>query len=354
MKSFPWRFAAYFLAGVYLFADLYACHGPLRRQLLSGPISDSAIGGGSIADVYGRPITVVELREALRAHLWRRGEQWGELSPEAQKQTRWLVAENLVNDRIIHAFRIMNGLNKVPENAVTGQEFEMWARQFEEAADRDSRLTWQRLGDGEMRSRVRSAKEDQAWIEERIARRLAEVTEAEARKWFDANRETLTIPPTFQAAHIYLTRHDRTKPEREPEIREIHRKLSTGEATFEVLAASFSDDERNKKLGGDLGWFTDQRMPEDFIAAVEKLQPGQTSAPVLTQLGWHIIRLIGRRPARIPEFDEVRTEILALLTSQRREAAVKTLIAELRARSIKPTRFVFYRPALIETALPAE
>jgi hypothetical protein len=60
-----------------------------------------------------------------------------------------------------------------------------------------------------------------------------------------------------------------------------------------------------------------------------------------------------RRASRIPEFDEVLEEILALLTSQRREAAVKSLIGELRRRSQIPTQFVFYHPQVIDLAEPA-
>jgi peptidyl-prolyl cis-trans isomerase C len=54
-------------------------------------------------------------------------------------------------------------------------------------------------------------------------------------------------------------------------------------------------------------------MPPDFIAAVQALQPGQTSAPVLTRLGWHVIHLMERRPSRLPAYEEARAEILAAL-----------------------------------------
>ena len=60
-----------------------------------------------------------------------------------------------------------------------------------------------------------------------------------------------------------------------------------------------------------------------------------------------------RRESRLPEFAEVRDEILALLTGLRREAAEKSLIGELRRRSHIPTQFVFYHPQVIDLAEPA-
>ena len=57
-------------------------------------------------------------------------------------------------------------------------------------------------------------------------------------------------------------------------------------------------------------------MPADFIAAVQKLQPGQTSPPVLTRLGWHLIHLIERRQSRLPSLEEARAEIHTALESK--------------------------------------
>ena len=77
--------------------------------------------------------------------------------------------------------------------------------------------------------------------------------------------------------------------------------------------------------GGDLGWITITRMPADFMQAVEKLPLGKISAPVETKLGWHLLRVDERHASRLPEFEEVRTEIIAMLDQQRREKALREL-----------------------------
>lgn len=355
LQGFPWRYAVYFFLAIYLFADLYACRGPLYRRIsapahLAGVVGE---GGVLVARVYGRGITRLELSEAMRSHLWRRNEKWTELSREAQRQTRWLVFENLVNDRIVHAFRRMNGLDHPPKESQIAAEHRMWAKQFEREEERSERLSFQHLSEDELKARMRDDAEDQAWIEEKIAHRLQVVSEDSAKEWYDANQESMAIPMSFRASHVFLTRHDAKKPNREPEIRELHRRLMEGQETLASMAARLSEDDRSKKVGGDLGWFTSDRMPTDFMAAVVKLKPGELSDPVLTNLGWHVIQLTETAPPRLPRFEEVQSEILAMLKTERRGAAVRSLMAELRDKSMRPTQFVFYYKDAINSALPA-
>jgi len=185
-------------------------------------------------------------------------------------------------------------------------------RQFQTPADFQQRLAAQSLTNSALQNRIATALVRQHEI---VKPNQKSVTEKEVCKWFDAHRESLRIPETFHAAHVFLTRHERSKPDREPEIRRIQRQHLDGTLTFREAAAKFSEDDRTKSLAGDLGWFSADRMPADFIAAVKQLQPGETSPPVHTRLGWHLIHLIERRPSHLPTLEEARAEIQAALES---------------------------------------
>jgi parvulin-like peptidyl-prolyl isomerase len=75
----------------------------------------------------------------------------------------------------------------------------------------------------------------------------------------------------------------------------IEQKLKAG-GDFAALAKQYSTDTGSKDNGGDLGWFGKGQMVPEFEQAAFSLQPGQTSQPVQTQYGWHIIQVIARDP----------------------------------------------------------
>lgn len=66
-------------------------------------------------------------------------------------------------------------------------------------------------------------------------------------------------------------------------------------ADFDETALRNSDDKGSAVRGGDLGWFTRGTMIKPFEQAAFALQPGQTSLPIRSEYGWHIIRLHDRR-----------------------------------------------------------
>ena len=59
-----------------------------------------------------------------------------------------------------------------------------------------------------------------------------------------------------------------------------------------------SDDPSAAKNGGDLGWFSALQMVYPFESAAYSTQPGQISKPVRTRFGYHIIKVVDKRPAR--------------------------------------------------------
>lgn len=62
--------------------------------------------------------------------------------------------------------------------------------------------------------------------------------------------------------------------------------------------------------GGDIGYFTDDRVVEPFAKAAAAIKPGEFgTTPVQTQFGWHIIKIEDRRMTEPAPLDAVREEI---------------------------------------------
>ena len=112
------------------------------------------------------------------------------------------------------------------------------------------------------------------------------------------------------------------------------KKLAAG-ANFETLAKQVSLD-GSKDFGGDLGYFTSGEMVKEFSATAKTLKAGQTSGPVKTEFGWHIIRMIDRKAGGPRPFDSVKTAIKLVLLRQAVQEKVNQLRKTAKIEMIDP------------------
>lgn len=85
---------------------------------------------------------------------------------------------------------------------------------------------------------------------------------------------------------------------------DIRRQLEAG-GDFATLAATYSLDVTTNQLGGDLGWFARGQLLQRAVeAAAFTLEVGAISAPVRSELGYHIIQVLEHEASRAVE-DEV-------------------------------------------------
>lgn len=111
----------------------------------------------------------------------------------------------------------------------------------------------------------------------------------------------------------------------EDEAKEVLERLHAGE-DFGALAKELSTDTGSKEEGGDLGWFPRGMMVTEFEDAAFALQPGETSDPVKTSFGYHIINVIERDANRALDeagLDQKKSSALDnWLTAQRNSGTV--------------------------------
>ncbi len=111
----------------------------------------------------------------------------------------------------------------------------------------------------------------------------------------------------------------------EPFAQKIIDRLQKGEK-FEDLARRESMD-ASKDNGGDLGWFTPDRMVKPFADAVLSLKPGEfTHKAVQTQYGWHVIELVEIRDLQPPPFENVRQRLEQVVQAKKIKAYTDELM----------------------------
>lgn len=147
----------------------------------------------------------------------------------------------------------------------------------------------------------------------------AEPTEAELKAAYDqAFGGTAGPNVEYHAAHILLT----TKQEAEA----VEKQLGDG-GDFAAIAAEKSIDPSSGPNQGDLGWFEADQMVPPFADAVRAMKKGEVSAPVESQFGWHVIKLIDQREMAQPNFEEVKEQLSTPIRRDRVQAAIEQRVA---------------------------
>ena len=140
----------------------------------------------------------------------------------------------------------------------------------------------------------------------------AATTEEAERKAYDEAAKAEPPQQEIHARHILLPTED--------EAKKALARVKGGE-DFAKVATELSKDPSGE--GGDLGWFTKDRMVPEFSEAAFKLKEGEISDPVKTQFGWHIIKVEGVRTKSFPPFEQIR-EQAARYVSQKAESEAIT------------------------------
>src|SRR6267154_775864 len=132
--------------------------------------------------------------------------------------------------------------------------------------------------------------------------------------------QVATLPKLeYHARHILVAT--------EPFATSVVQRLAKGDK-FEDVAKKESMDS-SKDNGGDLGWFTPDRMVKPFAEAVVSMKPGDfTHKPVQTHYGWHVIQLVDTRPLSPPPFDQVKQRLDQVVEAKKFKAYTDDLISK--------------------------
>ena len=142
-------------------------------------------------------------------------------------------------------------------------------------------------------------------------------SEDDIKTFYEQNLQRFSTPEERRASHILIAvNNEKTDADAKKEADEIYKQLQADPSKFTQLAKSKSADPGSARQGGDLGFFQKGMMVPGFDNAVFSGKKGDLVAPVKTQFGYHIIKIVDVKPAQAKPLKEVRAEIEALYQQQ--------------------------------------
>ncbi len=130
------------------------------------------------------------------------------------------------------------------------------------------------------------------------------VSQKELKAFYNENKSKMKAPVELKASHILV----KTQKEADLIIKELS-KSSNLKKDFTKLAQTKSTGPSGSN-GGELGWFTKEKMVPEFSDATLKLKKGEiTKTAVKTQFGFHIIYLDDKKEASTLSYDVVKNRL---------------------------------------------
>lgn len=281
-----------------------------------------------------------------------------EQTPEKMKEFQQKLIDQMVDDKLLKQEatkakikvtkrEVEEGVKQVKKRFQTEDEFqaemrkeEMTQPQFEKRIE--EQLMVMKLIELEVKGKVTSPTEDQVKaFYDQVQQKMAGKNLGLDKKDEDeigtlAKYLTKLTSEQVHARHILVAVDKNaamdTKSAALKKVKKIQQELKAG-GDFEELAAKYSDDPGSRNRGGDLGFFSADDMVPEFAKAAFALNVGQISDPVLTDFGYHVIKVEEKRAARKISYDDVKNDLKELLSQKGAQKRYESWLKDLRAKA---------------------
>jgi len=278
---------------------------------------ETGVEDSSIASVDGRAVSRQELERELAQEIDLGGNTPSSLSSEALKRS--------VLESMLERFLLLRAARDANVSVSTEEvDRELLRLRADYPGDRfNEALAQGRLSLADLREKTTALLTIQKLFRDQVYPRVA-VTEEEIRVYYEGQSGDFQQPEEVRAAQIVV--------KTAPEARMIEQQLRAGK-DFGEMARKYSLSP-DAKAGGDLGFFARGQMPRQFDEVAFRLKVNQVSSVVSTNYGFHIFKLLAKRPARKKPLSEVKGQIEQKLVGEKREHAQAEYVKMLRDKAV--------------------
>jgi len=286
--------------------------------------------GGKAAVVNGVVIQEEEVNRGLLYQQQRMLATTGQMiKPDMMPEARNMVLENLIDRELLYQQSRKKGISI--KDAEVNEQLDRLKKQYpNEQAFKDS-MAEDHLTEDTVKSRIMMNLAVQQFVEKEFGGKV-QVTEAEAKAFYDGHPEYFTEPETIRASGILIkvdVKSDAAKKEEaRKKMEDIQKRVKKGE-DFAILAKDFSQD-ASAAQGGDLGTIPRGRMPKALDDAAFSLKPGEVSIVLETELGFHLIKVHEKKLERVVPLKDVEEKIRQHLSNQKLKQMVDEYLNEVK------------------------
>ena len=293
---------------------------------------------GPVAVVNGSVITQEDFdRKMIRVQ--ERFARMGKPPIESQiSEIKKEVLEDLINRELLYQESQRKGI-KVDQAAVN-EEVTALKKKFASEAEFNNALIKANLSEATIKAQFKQGLAIQQFIDTHIVQR-ATVSDQEIKAFYESRLDLFKQPEQVRASHILIKvdpQADKSKGiEARKKLLTIKEKLEKGE-DFATFAQELSQCPSSAK-GGDLGYFRRGQMVKPFEEAAFALKPGEVSDVVETRFGYHLIKVIDKKPESTISYEEIKDKLQEHLKQQKVRNQIALCIEELKGKA-KVDRFL--------------
>ena len=285
---------------------------------------------GKAAVVNGVAISKNDFDREMDFYI-KRANQQGQQIPEAQMgMMKNQVLESLIDRELLFQETKKKGIKIDPTDVA--DEFQKIKQRYDKPGEFEQLLSNMGLTESDVQRQIERGMAIQQLIDNEVRAKIT-MGDEEVKSYYEANPQLFQQPEQVKASHI-LIKVNADAPQEEKDkarkkIESVQKKAKKGE-DFATLAKTYSEGPSGPN-GGDLGYFRRGQMVKPFEDAAFNLNPNETSDIVETQFGYHLIKVVDKKPAQTVAYADVKEQLSEHLKKQRIDSEASAYIQNLRS-----------------------
>jgi len=278
-----------------------------------------------------------------------------QLAPEQKYGLQKMILDKMISIELL--LQEAKKANVVISDDEVNKKLDIIKSQYKQKEDFEKILKENEITEADIRDDLKKNITIDTFLEKEVVGKI-QVDDAEAKKFYDENKDRFNVPDQVRASHILLrSKAPKGTPEDDKEdkvnkakLAAIRKDIMDKQKDFAAAAGEFSEDD-TKTRGGDLGFFPKDRVIPEFSRVAFSLKPGAISEPFKTNFGYHILTVTDKQAAHQKSYEEVKGDIKQVLVRQKSGMRVQEYVENLK-KNAKITSFLA-EPAPAVAAPPA-